>query len=192
MAALATVATIATIAAAGVSAVGTIAAGNAQAAQVRQQAILDNQAAEFEAAQLDIRANEERAAGQVQAEERRRTKRLALSRLQALSAASGFSATDPTSLALAEEIETFGEYQAGLENFRGEAAQNNLRERAGATRFTGQAGIRTASTEASSIRSGSRVSAAGTILGGISSSASTFNKFKPRTSTPAPYTGRYG
>ena len=192
MAALGTIAALATIAGTVVTAAGTIASGNAQAKMAQQQGIDRQQAAEFEARQLDIRANEERAAGQVEAKQHRRNKNLALSRLQALSASSGFSATDPTSLAIAEEIETYGEYQAGLANYKGEATQRNLRERAGAARFSGASASRAGYAEASAARTGSYYSAGGTILGGISSAASTYNKFKPRTSAPAPYTGRYG
>ena len=40
-----------------------------------------------------------------------RQKNLALSRLQAVGASSGFSATDPSNLALANEISKYGTYR---------------------------------------------------------------------------------
>jgi hypothetical protein len=171
-----------------VSAVGTISAGKAQAEALNQQAAIDQQNANFEAAQLDIRANEERAAAGVEAEQQKRQKNLALSRLQALSAAGGFSATDPTALGLADEIERFGTFQEEVAQFGGEARQSDLRTRAQATRFRGQASADARRTEARAVVRGSRFSAAGTILGGIGGAASTFARFRPST-TSAPVSG---
>ena len=189
MAALPAIAAVATIASSVVSAVGTISAGNAQAEALQQQAVLDRQAADFEAAQLEIRANEERAAAQIEGEQKRREKNLALSRLQALSASGGFSATDPTSLAVADEIERFGTFQEQVIQFGGEARQSGLRTRAQATRFRGAASANARLAEADAAVTGSRFSAAGTILGGIGSGASTFARFRPRTPTTSASSG---
>src|SRR3990167_11241300 len=96
MSGLETVALIASIAGAATTAVGTIAAGNAKAAQAESEA----KAQEFQAKQLDLSSKEERASAQRDSLELRRRKNLALSQLQSRAAGSGFTATDPTALAL--------------------------------------------------------------------------------------------
>lgn len=163
MAALATIATVvstvAGMAGSYVSAQGTLAAGKAA-----------EQAAKYEAAQLDIKAKEEQAAAQRDMLDQRREKELALSKLQSNAAASGFSATDPTALALADEIERYGTYKEQLAQYGGESRRRGIEAQAHGTRMTGAAK-----------RAGSRSEAAGTILGGISSMASKFagNYAKP-------------
>lgn len=153
MAALPVIAAVATLASAGVSAYGTIAAGKAQ-----------DQAAKYEAAQLDIEAKNRKAESQIEAGEISRRKDLALSNLQANAAASGFSATDPTALAKADEIARYGTFQEQLAQYGGTSQRAGLEAQAEARRFTGKAQ-----------RIGSRYSAAGTILGGIGSAASGFS-----------------
>lgn len=189
MASLATIATIASLAGTAVSAVGTIAAGNAQAAQLQQQAVADRQEAEFVARQQEIRGNEELAIAQKQQDQYRRQKKLALSSLQARAAGSGFSATDPTALALADEIERYGTYQENLALYEGLSKRDNLRFQAGATRFSGASSAAARMSEASAARKGSLFGAAGTILGGISSMADRYDSQRVHT---LPYDGRYG
>lgn len=142
-----TIAAIATVAGSAVSAVGTIAAGNAAKEQ-----------ADYEAAQLDIKAKEEQAAAQQEAQQLREKKERALSSLTARAAASGFSATDPTALALSDEIERYGTLQEQMAQYGGKSRRAGYEAQATGTRITGQAA-----------KKGSRLSAAGTILGGISS-----------------------
>ena len=130
MAALGTIALIAGLAGSAVSAVGTIASGQAAAEIGQQQALISRQqgeaaqkAANFEAAQLEIQGKEEKALAQREMLQLRRQKRLTLSQLQGRAAASGFSATDPTSLALADEIERYGTYQEQLALYGGTAKE---------------------------------------------------------------------
>lgn len=143
------VAPLATIAGAGVTAAGTLAAGKSA-----------QQAAEYEAAQLDIKAKEEQAAAQRDAEEYRRRKQFALSKLQTNAAASGFTATDPTALALADEIEQYGTYQQQMAQYGGTSRKAGLEAQAIGRRMEGRAA-----------RRGASYGAAGTILSGISSLA---------------------
>lgn len=163
MAALPIIAAVATIAGSVVSASGTLAAGKAA-----------QQSANYEAQQLDVEAKNKQAEAQIEAGEYKRKKDLALSNLQANAAASGFSATDPTSLALADEIARYGTFQEQLAQYGGTSTRAGLEAQAEGRRVSGKAA-----------RAGASYSAAGTILGGISSVAGKF------PSTPAATGGNY-
>jgi hypothetical protein len=135
-----------------VSAAGTMAAGKAQ-----------QEAAEHEAKQLEIKGKEERAAAQREGQEYERKTDLALSTLQARGSTSGFTATDPTSLALADEITRYGTYQQQMSMYGGESRQEGLKGQAEARRLEGAAA-----------RKGAQYAAMGTILGGVSGLAKGF------------------
>jgi hypothetical protein len=139
---------------AAVQAQGTIAAGKAA-----------QQSANYEAQQLDLKAKEEQAAAQRDALELRHKKDLTLSELQANSAASGFSATDPTALALADEITKYGTVQEQMAMYGGASRREGLEAQAAGRRMEGKAA-----------RQGAAYSAAGTILGGISSMADKYRR----------------
>lgn len=161
----AAISAITTVASTGVTAAGTIAAGKQQEA-----------AAKFEAQQLEMRAKEEQAAAQREAEQYRRKKDMALSTLQARSASSGFTATDPTTLAIADEIARYGTMQEQMAMYGGKSRRAGNEAQAQAARMEGAAA-----------RQGSYYSAAGTILGGISTVANRLNK-----PTPSGGSFRYG
>lgn len=163
-----TVAAIATVVGSAATAAGTIAAGNAGEEQ-----------GEYEAAQLDIKAKEEQAAAQQEAQQLRERKERALSSLTARSAASGFSATDPTALALSDEIERYGTLQEQLAQYGGKSRRAGLEAQATGSRISGKAA-----------KKGSRLSAAGTILGGVSSLGKYGGPLSSSGSAPASY--RYG
>lgn len=163
---LTVISTLATVAGTAVAARGTIAEG--KAAQV---------AANYEAQQLDIKGKEEQAAAQREAEQLRRQKNLALSKVTARSAASGFSATDPSTLAISDEIEKYGTVQEQMAMHGGTSRRAGLEAQATAARFEGR-----------QARKASRYKAAGTILSGVSTLASRFNPPK-QTSAGS---GRYG
>jgi hypothetical protein len=154
MAALPMIAAVASMVGAGVQAAGTIAAGKAA-----------QQSANYEAQQLDLKAKEEQAAAQRDALELRHKKDLTLSDLQANSAASGFSATDPTALALADEITKYGTVQEQMAMYGGASRREGLEAQAAGRRMEGKAA-----------RQGAAYSAAGTILGGISSMADKYRR----------------
>ena len=165
-----------TMIATGVSMAATAAGTIVGAAGARAQGKAAQAAAEFQAQQQEIRAKEEQAAAQREAQQLRRRKELALSELQARSAASGFSATDPTSLALADEIAKYGTMQEQMAMYGGTSRRAGLESQAFASRFEGRMA-----------RQAGRINAASTILGGVSSIA---DKFAPKT-TPAQPTFRY-
>ena len=152
MAELAVISAIAGMAGSFVQAQGTIAAGKAAQAS-----------ANYEAQQLDIKAKEEQAAAQRDAQEFGRRKDLALSELQSKSAGSGFSATDPTTLAIADEVAKYGTMQEQMAMYGGESRRTGIEAQATGRRMEGKAAM-----------AGARSSALGTILGGISSMAGKF------------------
>ena len=145
MAGLETVALIASLAGTVVSAVGTIASGQAQ-----------QQAAEFEAQQLDIRAKQEFAASQAEAQEIERNKQLVLSRQQAVAAGSGFGADDPTVTQIAAETAGYGDEMKAAALASGQMRRQSAEYAAAAARASGQ-----------SAATGSYFAAGGTILGGF-------------------------
>ena len=80
----------------------------------------------LEAKNMEAQANEQRAASQRNAEQKQKQARLVLSRQQAVSAASGGSATDPTVLDLGADVAGEGEYQANMIQYEGEARGSSL------------------------------------------------------------------
>jgi len=146
-----------------ISAVGSIASGNAAAALGSAQ----QQLANYQAKQLEIRAQEEMALGQRAMKDERRKKELTLSTLQARAGSQGFSATDPTALALADEISKYGTLKEQTALYGGEAKAQNLKTAAAATRYSGQL----AAWEGDVKQDASYLTAAGTILGGVSGMA---------------------
>lgn len=144
------------LAGAGVSAAGQMAAG--QAAERN---------AAFQAKQIELKAKEERAAAFQDAEEYKRRRDLAQSRLRAVAASSGFMADDPSTLGLAEDIEARGTLQALTAMYGGTSRAEGLRLEAAGRRAAGSAA-----------KTGSYYGAAGTILGGIGDSMLRYSKLK--------------
>jgi hypothetical protein len=179
-----------------VSAAGTIASGQSanrigqmERDRLVAQGIATKQASDYEAAQLDIQANDEFASAQREAQQQGRQKRLALSRLQAVGAAGGFTATDPSSLALADEIEKYGTLQEQMSMYGGESRRSGLRAAAEGRRFSGDSALASAyasgdiaAAEGRSKRDASYMSAAGTIISSGSSMYEKYAKSKPVTS----------
>lgn len=162
-----TVAPIAQVAGMGLTAAGTIAAGRNAAAQGK----FAQQAADYEAAQLDIRAKEEKAAAQREAREFQRRKEHALSTVQARGGASGFSATDPTTLAIADEIARYGTLQEQTAQYGGTSRMTGIYGQANARRMEGDMAL----SEGKAKRGASYLNAASTIMGGITDLASKYN-----------------
>lgn len=202
MAALAPIAAFASAAApyaalagAGITAAGTIAAGNQTAAigamerdRLQAEGKAAKQAAEYQAAQLEVRAKDERAAAQREADQYQRQKKLALSKLTTRAAAGGFSATDPTTLALADEIEEYGTLQEQIARYGGESRAAGARAQAEASIYSGTTAYRSAISQGDvayatgqAKRDASYLSAAGTILGGIGQFGNTmYSRYRDR------------
>ncbi len=122
-----TVATAATIGGSIVSGLGQIQAGRAA-----------NISSKFQAAQAQQQAGQQRAAGQRAAIEERRKTDIALSRGQAVAAASGGGALDPTVLKLMGGVAQQGEYNALSALFESEEAARGLELGAAAKRMEGK------------------------------------------------------
>lgn len=151
-----------------VSAAATIAGGNA----AKQAAEGQNQAMIFRAKQEEKAAMESRAASQRAALDKRREEGIVESRLIATAAASGGGATDPTVIALGENIAGRGEYEALTETYKGENRARGYEDQASADKFQGQLAL----MEGKAKQSASRLSALGTIISGAGSAYATFNK----------------
>ena len=145
MAGLGALGAIASLAGTVVSAAGTIAAGKQAQANANWQAL-----------EQERQAKAEQASAQREAQQLERRKDLALSRHQAVAAASGLSASDPTSLDIRGEIEEYGTMQQQLAQYGGRDRRAGLEAQATATRLEGDLAAKRA-----------RSSAIGTILGGI-------------------------
>jgi hypothetical protein len=165
MSGLEALALIGSFAGTAVSAAGTLAAGQAASDQ-----------ADWQARQLAMKAQEERAAGQREAFKERKKAERAQSRLQAVSAASGGGTTDPTVVGLAEDIAGTGEEQALMQFAIGENRARGAEDQAAAARAKGQAA-----------QSGALFSAAGGLLSGASSLATKYRPSRRAGATIDPY-----
>lgn len=115
-----------------IGAVGTVASG-----------VAENRNAQFEAQQLDMKAKEETAAAQRDAEGKRREGVLINSRAQALAAASGAGAGDdaPTIVKLMSQTSGEAEYNAGASLYGGYSRASGLRDSAKGRRASGRASL---------------------------------------------------
>lgn len=102
-----------------------------------QQGQAAQKAAAFEAAQADQQAGQVRAQSQRVAEEERRKTRVLQSRTQALAAASGAGAQDPTVVNLDAQIGATGEYNALSALYEGENKARGYEMQADAARYEG-------------------------------------------------------
>jgi hypothetical protein len=108
------------------------------------------QAAESEASQLESIAGQTRAASQREMANRRRAARYAQSRAQALAAASGAGASDPSVVDLISDLEGEGEYGALAAMFEGEDRARGLEFGATLSRKQGQAAMSSSALKAGS------------------------------------------
>ncbi len=131
------------------SGVGTVASG-----------IAANQAAKDQANQLEMQSKEEVAAAQQEARQKRTEANLALSRQQAVAAASGAGAGSdaPTIVRLMSDTAGQGEYNAGTAMYGGYQRAAGLKAQAAATRKSGRASL------------------LGSVIGGFASTASGLSK----------------
>lgn len=145
---LATAATIAAAASGVMSAAGTIMSGNAARG-----------AANYSAAQSEQQAGQEVAVSQRKAIEARRQAGLANSRVTAVAAGSGASATDPTVLDIMGDNAGVGEFNALSALYSGEETARGLRMRGVADRYEGAT-----TRQASLVKAGGTVLSAGSSL----------------------------
>jgi hypothetical protein len=130
-----------------VSAAGTLLGGASEKGAAKSQAL-----------QLEQQAGQDRASAQRAAIDQRRSARYMQSRVQALAAASGGGASDPTIINLQNNIDAAGEYSALTAMYEGEDAARGKEYGAQVARKTGKA-----AATASYLKAGS------TLLAGASS-----------------------
>lgn len=151
------------------SAAGTIAGGRAAQHAARAQ----SDALEFRARQAETGAQQARALAGRAAQDKRREARLLQSKLQARAAASG-GASDPGVVNLAEDIAGSGEYEAGMERYKGEERGRALEDQAAGHRYAGAAAM----ADAENKRKRTRLAAWRTIIGGANSMRRTAGSFE--------------
>lgn len=121
------------------SAASSIQQGKAQQQLMNYQAQQAQNIANAQAQQLEYQAGQERAASQQRLIAENRTKRLAMSRAQALAAASGGGSLDPSVINIMGDLETQGEYNKGTIMYEGEEAAKGNEYQAAVTRSQGNA-----------------------------------------------------
>lgn len=171
-----TVASLATTAASGlISASSTIAGGNyaAQAGQMQQQA------ADYQAAQLDENATQAFASGQRQALDTEQKTRLAISSSTARAGASGVDAGVGSPVSNVGALAKRGSYQALMNMFNGESEATGLRNQAAGVRYTGVMEELGGEEQ----QSASRLAAAGTLAGTAGSMFKTYGALNYPTAT---------
>jgi hypothetical protein len=165
-----TVASLASTAIGGaVSAAGTIAGGDAaaQAGQMQQQA------ANFQASQIEDNSRQAFASGQRQMLDTQEKTRLTLSTLRANAAGNGVNAADGSPASIAGAIAKRGSYNAAMDMFNGESSATGLLNQAAGVRYTGQA----AAIEGQEKQSASLLAAAGTLAGTAGSMAKGYGSY---------------
>ena len=115
-----------------------------------------NQAANFEANQLEINAGQVQAASHRDAMDQMRQSELLQSRALAVAGASGGGAMDPTVLRIIGGIAREGKLASETKLFNGLSEANAMRTQAGATRYQG-----------SQIESASKTQALATMMSGV-------------------------
>lgn len=163
-------------AAAAMTVVGTVMQASAQSQQadaMRAQGAANQQAADYTARSMEIQAGQERAVAQRKAIAQRRQEGLVQSRAQALAAASGAGASDPTIISNASLITREGELGALTSMYQGEQSAQNLETGATLKRYEGASGR--AGSDA--MAGATDTAAAGTVFSGLGRTASLYAKY---------------
>lgn len=140
--------------------VATIAGTVIQGRAIKKQGAASNDAALYEAAQLERTSKEEYAAGQREGMEIDRQTGILQGEMRSKAAASGAGASDDTVVRLASEVARQGGYRRDLAIYGAIERAKGLRAQAVATRKAGVASLQ-----------GSRLGAAGTVIAGLGSAA---------------------
>lgn len=118
------------------------------------------QQADYQAKQLEAQGKMEQAAAQAEGQELAQKRDLALSRQKTEAAASGFSATDPSTLAEADRIFRYGTLQQRRAEFGGLSRRANLDAQAAGRRIEGKLAKQASRTQAISTLAGAGTSVA--------------------------------
>lgn len=148
------------------SAVAGLAGTMTSARAAEQQGQAAERSQQMQALALERQAREREAASQREAITRAKQTDVAASRAQAVAAASGGGATDPTVLDIVGDIEQQGAYNQASALYEGTTAARGLDEAAALARYRG-----------SEARRAGKIASQATMLSGISSFASSMSRF---------------
>jgi len=151
---------------AGISAAGTIAGGNA----AKQAGLMQQQAANSQAAQVDENAAQAIASGQRRMQDTQQRTRLAISTARAGAGASGVDAGFGSPVTDVGELASRGSYNALMDMFNGASTASGMRNQADAIRYSGTA----SAIGGEEAQQASMLTAAGTIAGGAGSMLKTY------------------
>jgi len=152
-----------------VSARGTLAGGD----YAQQAGLIQQQAANYQADQLDANASTQVGVAQQRAGmDRYQTDQL-ISKGRAAIGASGVSGNSTSAVSAISQIKKRGEYEALNDLWSGNNTATGMRNQATADRYSGQAAAYSGQVQ----QSLSRTAALGTILGGVGSMFKTYGSF---------------
>lgn len=134
--------------------------GKKQAGKAQQQAD------EFQAAQLKQNAGQEIASGQIAALNQDRNTSYVLSQARARAAASGGGASDPTVINLMAQIAGEGAYRSNVARYEGESKARGMNLQASGLEFSGRQAVK-----------GANLAAASTLLSGASGAYGMYEKY---------------
>lgn len=165
--------TLLTVASTAATGVGSILSANA----AKQDAASQAAALETQAKQSDRAAMEQRAQASQEAAQKYTDQRELLSDQQAIAAASGGGASDPTILDLAGDLAGYGYQQRGIIRANGETQARGLEDDGRARRREAKSALRAGQTNARA-----------SILSGVTSAAKNYGDFMQKSSgyTPKP------
>lgn len=148
----------------GLGVASSVAQGNAEATNIRNQGIAQQQAAERNALILERQAQEDRAAASLKAVEKQKQTRRALASQTALLAAQGQDTTSGQPLLLADQLQQRGDYLADLERAEGERLAGAKLRDARDTRISGDTAFSNSQRQAKSVKRSSLLTG---ITGGV-------------------------
>jgi hypothetical protein len=156
------------------SAAGTLSGAAAGAGALRAQGPATMLAAVYKSQEDKYAADTALASSQRQAIDAGQQKDLVLSKIQAGAAATGGDTADDTVVNLAGQTEAKGEYQQLMDLFNGTSKFNALNDQANNDLVRGENQVNADNYRADTMQRQAGLSAAGTIMGGMSSMASKY------------------
>ncbi len=161
----------------GVSAAGTIMGANQGADALQAGKYANLLASQYKAQEYRQAADQALAASQQQGIGQSLDKTMALSKAQAINAASGGGATDTSYINTLAGIERQGEYNKAMSLFEGETQANQLNYQAQNALIEGQNELMATDYQAQQMKKQAKLAAAGTILSGASTAADKYAQY---------------
>lgn len=147
--------------------------GFQQASAAKQAGVDADNAAQFKARQMKVKAGQERASAQRAALEKDRQTKIIASNFKGQAAGMGASATDPSLVDNLADILTEGQYRSDTEIYQGEDAATSLESGAAIEEWEGKSARRAGKAKASALRLGATANL-------LSDGASLYDKYAPK------------